>query len=474
MLATAPGEVQMDWSVWYTSVGSEERSRAHAALFALPQLGIHPEPLARHAKCGPGILFLTARTPGLSRQIFELSRAGRDRVLIVADDESILGDDAWDLLHAGASDVMVWTELTDPSTTIAARLERWRIVDDLLASPEVQQTLVGSSPAWVSTSRQVVEGARFTDAPVLLLGETGTGKELIAQLIHTLDEQRSQQELVVVDCTTIVPELAGSELFGHERGAFTSAISARDGAFAVASGGTLFLDEVGELPSALQPQLLRAVQEKTYKRVGSNTWRHTDFRLICATNRDLQEDESNGQFRRDLYYRIAGWVISLPPLRERPDDIVPLTEHFIQQMRSGQEPPELSPHVRDYLLTRDYPGNVRDLRKLVARIVCRHVGSGPITIGDIPEDERIAARAPIAVWPDQSFDCTVRMALARGAGLREIRRLAEDAAIRVVTMDEQGNLQRAAKRLGVTDRALQVRKANHSQSDNNGSTPQTG
>src|SRR5437763_9151048 len=135
-----------------------------------------------------------------------------------------------------------------------------------------------------------MEAAFFTDAPVLSTGETGTGKELIARLVHSLDARSKKRDLVVVDCTTIVPTLSGSEFFGHERGAFTGAVSTREGAFALADGGTLFLDEVGELPLTLQPRLLRVLQEHTYKRVGGNLWQEAKFRLVCATNRNLETE----------------------------------------------------------------------------------------------------------------------------------------------------------------------------------------
>jgi transcriptional regulator with GAF, ATPase, and Fis domain len=316
---------------------------------------------------------------------------------------------------------------------------------------------------WISLLRQVVEAACFTDASILLTGETGTGKELVAHLIHALSPQRNKRELVLVDCTTIVPELSGSELFGHERGAFTGAVVARDGAFALANGGTLFLDEVGELAPGLQSQLLRVAQEHTFKRVGSNTWHTTDFRLVCATNRDLLHEEAQGRFRRDLYYRIASWTFTLPPLRDRPEDILPLARHFMQELHPGQEPAELDEPVQEYLLTRNYPGNVRDLRNLALRMAYRHIGPGPITVGDIPADERPPAAPDRDSWRHGAFEQSVRQALLYGVGLREIRRVAEDTAIRIAIDEENNNLQRAARRLDVTDRALQMRRAEQRQ-----------
>ena len=238
----------------------------------------------------------------------------------------------WAISRAGARDTLVWPRLPADAEQVVARLERWAAIEEMADDPAVKDVLVGTSPRWRTMVRSVVEVAAFSQASVLIVGESGTGKELIARLIHDLDQRPRKGEFVVVDCTTIVGELSGSELFGHERGAFTGAVGARDGAFALADGGTLFLDEIGELPLPLQAQLLRAVQEHTFKRVGSNTWQHTDFRLVCATNRDLSAAVAAGQFRADLYYRIAGWLCRPPPLRERKEDILHLARHFLTQL----------------------------------------------------------------------------------------------------------------------------------------------
>jgi transcriptional regulator with GAF, ATPase, and Fis domain len=260
----------------------------------------------------------------------------------------------------------------------------------------------------------------------------------------------------LLDCTTVVPSLSGSEFFGHERGAFTGAVSAREGAFAHADCGTLFLDEVAELEPALQAELLRVVQEGSYKRVGSDNWRRTRFRLICATNRDVHDDASG--FRRDLYYRIAGWTFHLPSLRERTEDIMPLVHHFVAEARPDEPGLELDEPVRQLLISRDYPGNVRDLRRLVLRIVARHVGPGPVTIGDVPIEERPDCSRPRG-WREGGFEHGIRRAITSGASLREITATAAKTAVEIALDDEQGNLKRAANRLGVTPRALQLRRA---------------
>lgn len=397
--------------------------------------------------------------PELLDLVAASSEQGQARVLVIAIRKaSLAGGIPWKLLQAGASDVCAWDGMEQPAEYIAARLRRWREIDDLVDSPLLRDNLVGRSKPWLAVLRQVVEVAKFTDASVLITGESGTGKELIARLIHTLDDRPQKRELVVLDCTTVVPELSGSEFFGHERGAFTHAVASREGAFALAENGTLFLDEVGELPLRMQAELLRMVQERTYKRVGGNSWKKVDFRLVCATNRNLLEEKARGAFRLDFYHRIASWICKLPSLNERREDILPLTQHFLKQI--GSETTELDSAVRDYLMLRSYPGNIRDLRQVVIRMAKRHVGRGPITVGDIPEDESpFAAGMAEGEWKNTGFENGIRRALSLGVSLKEIGQGAADVAVRIALEDAGGNLQSAAHRLGVTDRALQLRRA---------------
>ena len=446
---------------WYEIVGAD-RSRATERVAALRTEGLFLEHRSGNSR-GPGVLFFGRLSAELCSFLHEASDDGLERVLAVAlDQDASRVDAAWELLAAGASDVIEWYRSPTAAADVAARFERWRAVDELVASPIVQKNLVGTSRAWRALLRQVVEVAWFTQSSVLILGESGTGKELIARLIHALDARQDKRDLVVLDCTTVVSELAGSEFFGHERGAFTGAMSPRDGAFARADGGTLFLDEIGDLPLPLQAQLLRAVQERTYKRVGGNTWHATRFRLLCATHRPLVDDVDAGAFRADLYYRIGGVVCRVPPLRERPDDIVELFRHFVAQASGGGQLPDLDDPVRQLLLARSYPGNVRELQQLARRTMCRHVGAGPITVGDVPDDERPPQGGAEPDRSALSFDLPIRLALSCGVGLKEIGRLAASSAIRIAVGEANGNLQVAARRLGVTDRALQIRRADAS------------
>jgi len=411
------------------------------------------------ARSGAGIVVFDEVTNAVCDAVRTASRAGRERVVAVGLHESgVPSTDAWRLLSLGACDVIAWHRHPNAAAGIAARFERWAEIDRVIDSSVVRDNLVGRSPAWIAALRQIVEVARFSETSVLILGETGTGKEMAARLIHTLDRRPRKGDLVILDCATVVPQLAGSEFFGHERGAFTDAVAARDGCFALANGGTLFLDEIGELPLTLQAELLRAIQERTFKRVGSNVWRSSVFRLVCASNRELLAEVGQNAFRSDLYYRVASVTITLPPLCERSADIVPLVQSFLTAIRPDRDPPELNDAVREYLVARSYPGNVRDLRQLVQRIAARHTGPGPITVGDIPLDERPLPTDAVADWRDRGFEGAIRRAVTRGVGLREIGSAATDIAIDIA-VDTEGSLQGAARQLGVTDRALQLRRA---------------
>jgi transcriptional regulator with GAF, ATPase, and Fis domain len=427
---------------------------------ALMHAGIDLHILDDELPSRPGVIFFDEVTEELYSSVRTFSRGGLERVLAVgASGSAFAGDTAWQLLRAGASDAFAWDDALDPAALVATRLKRWNEVDEILLSPLVQNNLVGKNLNFISKLRQIIEIARFTDASVLITGETGTGKELVAKLIHTLDPRPNKGDLVVLDCTIIVPELSGSEFFGHKRGAFTGAIASREGAFAMADGGTLFLDEVGDLPLDLQAQLLRVIQEHKYKAVGSNTWKSTDFRLVCATNKDLQRAVRRGEFRADLYYRIASWVCKLPPLHERIDDIPLLARHFVKELRSNEDSPELDDTILKYLFERKYPGNIRDLKQMVSRIVYRHLGPGPITIGSIPIDERPAVELGKTDWQDASFEKAITYALALGAGLKEIGKAAEDKAFEIAYSSEDGDLKKVAKRLNLGVRAVQKRRA---------------
>ncbi|MGH9671884.1 MAG: sigma-54 interaction domain-containing protein, partial [Bryobacteraceae bacterium] len=213
--------------------------------------------------------------------------------------------------------------------------------------------------------------------PVLILGETGTGKELVARSMH---HARPRGPFVTIDCSSLVGPLIESELFGHTRGAFTGAIGSKTGLIEAANGGTAFLDEIGELPLDFQSKLLRVLQEKEFRPVGSLQPRRSDFRIIAATNRDLAKEVERGTFRRDLYYRLNVVTIRLAPLREREEDLPALIDHFLARYGAGHV---LTQEARDAIMAYDWPGNVREVENCIQHMVALH--SGPLlTAGDFP------------------------------------------------------------------------------------------
>jgi len=285
--------------------------------------------------------------------------------------------------------------------------------------PEAQRFpgVVGASPRFMAVLEMVARVAQ-SRATIFLRGESGTGKEVVARVIHD-HSPRAARPFVVVNCAAMPESLAESELFGHERGAFTGATQAHQGRFEQADGGTLFLDEVGELPPSTQVKLLRAIQERQFERVGGRRTITVDVRLVAATNRDMESAVRDGTFRLDLYHRLSVVNVWLPPLRDRPEDIPLLAEHFLAEL--GEEHGralELSPAAVDLLVQQRWPGNVRQLRNAVERAVVSTVGT-VVEAGDLdcvePDLGGPLAAAPAAIagaWPEDE-PARVRAALER-------------------------------------------------------------
>ena len=239
----------------------------------------------------------------------------------------------------------------------------------------------------------ILEKISPTDLSVIITGETGTGKELAAKAIHQ-HSSRKDKPFIVVDCSAIPPTLIEAELFGFERGAFTGAYRSKPGAFELANGGTIFLDEIGELPLEVQPKFLRVLEQKEVRRLGSNKIINVDVRIISATNKNLEEEIKNGNFRKDLFYRLSEVVIELPPLRKRKEDIPFLLEYFLKRERGG-EPPKLTDRLLNYLLRQPWYGNVRELENFAKRLSIM-VKKPIIDLDDIPKEILNFEKEPIS------------------------------------------------------------------------------
>jgi transcriptional regulator with GAF, ATPase, and Fis domain len=310
--------------------------------------------------------------------------------------------------------------------------------EKLHEAPEDGEILGRSAPM-----RELLGNVRrvaATDATVLILGETGTGKELVARSIHAASPRRGKP-LVRLNCAAIPGSLMESELFGHEKGAFTGATMRREGRFALADGGTIFLDEVGELPLDLQAKLLRILQEGEFEPLGSARTRKVDVRVIAATNRNLDEEVRKGLFRGDLYYRLNVVPITIPPLRERQEDIIPLAEHFLRKFGSkmGKNGIEISSEAMKYLLTNPWPGNVRELENSIERALALSGSSRVLA----PEH-----------FPHLSSESGIFERLAEGRTLKERMQAVERRFI-VETLEKTGGrVTKAALLLDVTRQHL--------------------
>jgi transcriptional regulator with GAF, ATPase, and Fis domain len=356
------------------------------------------------------------------------------------------------------SDLIFCTDGFEYMDRIKNHLVRWDKIDNILKSDLIKNSLVGKSKIWIKLLNDIIESAMFSDLPVLITGESGTGKELIANLIHSIySTSGNSDDLIVVDCTNLSKELAGSELFGHEKGSFTNAIYTRDGAVALADNGTLFLDEIGELPKDLQSMLLRVLQEGKYKRIGSSIWRSSYFRLISATSRDLDEELKKGNFREDLYYRITGSIFRAPSLKERREDIPLLINHFLCEFLKVEEPPPLDTITKEYLLCREYPGNVRELEQLVKRIACKYIGPGNINICDAFITEKREIPVEQGIYHIPTFDTEIRKMLNNGASMQDIKNKIVNTTIRIALEETNGVVTEAAKKLQITKRLIQLR-----------------
>lgn len=328
----------------------------------------------------------------------------------------------------------------------SAVIEENKRLQALLSEQFHPRGMVGNSAALKAALFELTQVAA-SNATVLIRGESGTGKELAASAIHA-NSPRSGKPFVRLNCAALPEGLVESELFGHERGAFTGATGMRKGRFEMAHGGTLFLDEVGDLTPMTQAKLLRVLQEKEFERVGGAQTIHADVRLIAATNRDLEEMVAEGRFRQDLYYRLSVFPILLPPLRKRREDIMPLATHFAEKygLENGREIKRISPEVTALLSTYPWPGNIRELENVMERAVLLCGPAGIIEASHLPPAVQGAER-----------DSLAEDATAFSGTLDAVLDGVEKRMITDVLSECRGNMAKAAARLGITERIMGLR-----------------
>jgi transcriptional regulator with GAF, ATPase, and Fis domain len=372
------------------------------------------------------------------------------------ENDIVLTDDTVSRFHCEIDQVADGIRLRDCGSTNGIFVAGIRIFEALLTGPialRIGDTTLTVAPLDETIQREQVPSDRFGDvlghsirmrelfadleriAPsdhtVLIEGETGTGKDIIAESIHR-SSTRADRPYVVFDCGAVTPTLAESELFGHERGAFTGAVGARPGVFEQANGGTLFLDEIGELPKDLQPKLLRALENREVRRLGGLRTVPVDVRVLAATNRNLEGEVHRGNFREDLYFRMAALHVRVPPLRDRMDDLPMLIEHFLSMENPSRSVDEISSHTWTMLKAHKWPGNVRELRNVAHRLcVTPERALGTVLQGQVRPSEPASSATPRPTLP---------LRIAR----REMNDAFEKSYVEEVLEKAQGNVTRAA------------------------------
>jgi len=406
------------------------------------------EALARFADASPDVVLLDMRLPDADGlDILARLRGDSDVpvVVITADSSSSRTIRA---IQAGAYDYLV--KPLEPETVrhvVMRALDHRRLAAALRTLPaadgrDARERIVGAS-APMQAVYKLIGRVAASDIPVLITGETGTGKELVAETLHA-NSARRRGPLVRVNCAALPESLLESELFGHEKGAFTGAVERRKGRFELADGGTVFLDEIGDIAPSVQKKLLRVLQFGEFERVGGQVTVKADVRVVAATNVDLEAAVAAGRFREDLYYRLNVLRIDMPPLRRRPDDVPSLVAHFLDRYRAraGAAPTKISAEAMDALLAHDWPGNVRELENAIQRAVV--MANDRVITPDVLELGVPHARLALDV------DALVRDGVPLTTVVRDVERAMAEAALRRT----HGDAAEAAALLGIAPERL--------------------
>jgi DNA-binding NtrC family response regulator len=421
----------------------------------------------------PDVVLLDLHLPDLSGlEVYERIRAIDARIPVLFITAATDAHHAIEAMKQGAYDYLIkpldtqhLRRVVDQALELSRLSREPAVVAKSPPEEERGDAIIGCCPAMLEVFKAIGRVAA-QDVTVLITGASGTGKELVARAIYQ-HGARAKGTFLAINCAAIPDALLESELFGHEKGAFTGAERRRIGKFEQCSGGTLFLDEVGDMPLATQGKVLRLLQDQAFERVGGNETIQTDVRLIAATNRDLEALSGDGKYRPDLYYRLSVFTIHLPPLRERGDDLPMLVRHYVRRFNRelGREVQEFTPEAMDLLRSYSWPGNIRELQSVLKQALLRVTGpvvtaeSLPAPVSAHAAQPRAQAIAPTSGCGRSAIDSFLRQNLQDcGEDLyQHVHRQVDQQLLPLVLQSTGGNQLRAAQLLGITRRTLRVK-----------------
>jgi two-component system nitrogen regulation response regulator GlnG len=413
----------------------------------------------------PDVILLDLRLPDQSGlEIYQQIRQIDARIPVIFITLAKGADAAIEAMKQGAYDYLFkpldlnqLRRVVAEALEVARRMREPAVFAETDSDPDVEGVIIGSCPAMREVYKAIGRVAA-QNVPVLITGESGTGKELIARAIYQ-HGPRARAPFMALNCAAIPENLLESELFGHEKGAFTGADRRRIGKFEQCNGGTIFLDEIGDMPLALQAKMLRLLQEQSFERVGGNETVQTDVRLIAATHHDLKADAADGKFRPDLYYRLGVFTIHLPPLRERGDDLPMLVRHFLRcfSRELGREIQEIAPEALQRLLNYSWPGNIRELQSVLKQALLQ--ASGTVLLpAFLPEFSDSITEPGPAAKADGALDLEAFIYQRLGPDAQDLyadtHRQVDRVLLTLVLEFAQGNQHQAARLLGIARQTL--------------------
>ena len=445
-------------------IPEQVRQAFPAPRYQVEVAGTGAEGLARVRAEPPDVILLDLRLPDQSGlEVYQQIRRIDARIPVIFVTMAKAADAAIEAMKQGAYDYLFkpldlqqMRRVVGEALVVARQMHEPAVIAETLPDPDVDGAIVGSCPAMREVYKSVGRVAA-QDVPVLITGESGTGKELVALAIYQ-HGPRARAPFLALNCAAIPENLLESELFGHEKGAFTGADRRRIGKFEQCNGGTLFLDEIGDMPLALQAKILRLLQEQVFERVGGSETVRTDVRLIAATHRDLKAASAEGKFRPDLYYRLGVFTIHLPPLRERREDLPLLVQHYLRRFSRelAREVREIAPEAMERLRFYAWPGNVRELQSVLKQALLR--ASGPVLLPtflpDLSGEPGGPAAEPSA--PDLGLGAYSRQRLGPDAHdlYADVHRELDRLFLSRVMAYTHGNQNQAARLLGIARQTL--------------------